>query len=302
MIGTGGTGYAKVDIDALTVFRSRLTKAQNYIYATLQTASTEVGNTLAALAEAISHWEQVLLDCKAALDAAETAEERAQAQACINAAQAKLASLRQYEIQVITDRDTFKEKAQTLLINLSNAIAEVNERLVALGIYLTSTQNISSPSDVDNNSESDNSPKQPQVENNQQDDRQALLDELKARGTKFSEKDIVFITREKSGRIVWIEEGDESRGLHHILYGQGTIKSPGHMTHFRDIGIDGRENIVACIKDLLVNHTPVEVKPGKITGHDYIYRKMIGGSIRKIVVAIGNNGFIVTAHPERDKN
>lgn len=31
-----------------------------------------------------------------------------------------------------------------------------------------------------------------------------LIDEVKARGDKISEKDVVFITKDKNGKIVWL--------------------------------------------------------------------------------------------------
>lgn len=34
-----------------------------------------------------------------------------------------------------------------------------------------------------------------------------LIDEVKARGDKISEKDVVFITKDKKGKIVWLEKG-----------------------------------------------------------------------------------------------
>ena len=51
--------------------------------------------------------------------------------------------------------------------------------------------------------------------------RGALITELKEKGIKFTEKDIIFITRDKTGQIVWLEKGNSSAGLEHILNGNG---------------------------------------------------------------------------------
>lgn len=51
-----------------------------------------------------------------------------------------------------------------------------------------------------------------------------LMDEVKARGDKISEKDVVFITKDKKGKIVWLEKGHLaskgklSSGLVHIKH------------------------------------------------------------------------------------
>lgn len=50
-----------------------------------------------------------------------------------------------------------------------------------------------------------------------------LMDEVKARGDKISEKDVVFITKDKKGKIVWLEKGklksesSKPSGLKHII-------------------------------------------------------------------------------------
>lgn len=295
MIGTGDTSYAQVDTNALTEFSSRLTTIRIDAVAPLQMASIEVENTLAALAEAISYWNRVLLDCIAALHAAETARERAEAQACIDAAQAKLASLRAYVNQVTTDGAAFKAKTQSLLINLSSTIAAIHERLALLGIYLHSSAQ-GSPSSEANHSEPATDTKCSEGKKDQQNDSQALISELKAKGIKFTEKDILFITRDKSGRIVWLEEGDKGRGLHHILYGQGIITNKeykiGHISQFAKNGIVGRENIVSFIHSLLRNNKPVEILPGG----EYIYSKRLKGEAKYIKMIIASNGYLVNSY------
>lgn len=43
-----------------------------------------------------------------------------------------------------------------------------------------------------------------------------LFPELKASGYKYNEKDIIFISRDRSGQLLWLEEGNENAGLVHI--------------------------------------------------------------------------------------
>ena len=47
-----------------------------------------------------------------------------------------------------------------------------------------------------------------------------LKKELRNSNIKFNEKDMVFITRDKTGQIFWLENGNSSAGLKHIMYGK----------------------------------------------------------------------------------
>jgi hypothetical protein len=44
-----------------------------------------------------------------------------------------------------------------------------------------------------------------------------LIDELIAKNVKINVDDIVFITRDRSGQIIWLETGNEMAGLTHIV-------------------------------------------------------------------------------------
>jgi hypothetical protein len=49
--------------------------------------------------------------------------------------------------------------------------------------------------------------------------RADLISELRKNNIKFSEKDIVFIVRDTTRKIVWLENGNLTVGLKHILDG-----------------------------------------------------------------------------------
>ena len=44
-------------------------------------------------------------------------------------------------------------------------------------------------------------------------------------------EDMVFITRDATGQVVWLESGNSGAGLEHILHGNGTTK--GHAGDFK---------------------------------------------------------------------
>lgn len=93
--------------------------------------------------------------------------------------------------------------------------------------------------------------------------------------------------------LIWLEEGNELRGLQHIAKGNGV--TPGHEKEFKEkFGIEGRE-ISAFLRDVLLHGKLVShrIKQGKNrSGHEriYIYKG------KRIVFAIGTNGFIVSAY------
>ena len=125
----------------------------------------------------------------------------------------------------------------------------------------------------------------------------ALISELKAKNVKFSEGDVKFVTRDKTGQIVWLEKGNSNAGLKHILDGNG--KTPGHAADFlRAFGIS-RSEVPAYIEKVITNGTVVnnKLKPvGNRMGYERTY--YYNGE-HYIVTGIGTNGYIVSAYPKR---
>ena len=46
-----------------------------------------------------------------------------------------------------------------------------------------------------------------------------LIKELEKNRIKFNKKDIIFITKDGTGQTLWLEKGNSSAGLEHILNG-----------------------------------------------------------------------------------
>ena len=47
--------------------------------------------------------------------------------------------------------------------------------------------------------------------------KKAFIQELRNRGEKFNEEKIVFITKDATGQIIWLEKGNNLAGLEHIM-------------------------------------------------------------------------------------
>lgn len=114
-----------------------------------------------------------------------------------------------------------------------------------------------------------------------------LLPELKASGFKYSEKDIVFIARDKTGQLIWLEEGNESAGLMHI--------KAHHAEDFRSAHGIGEEDIANLLYDIVTRGNVVSSLPSSNgSGYDRVYDYEEN---YYTFTGIGTNGFIVTAFP-----
>lgn len=126
-------------------------------------------------------------------------------------------------------------------------------------------------------------------------DEESLIAELEKNGVKFSKKNIIFITRDKTGKIIWLEKGNKSAGLEHILNGNG--KSKGHASDFEKAFGIPKTKIPDFLKDVIEKGKIIsnvkETVNGR-TGYKCIY--YYGGK-HYVVYGIGTNGFIVTAFP-----
>lgn len=114
--------------------------------------------------------------------------------------------------------------------------------------------------------------------------KRALIAELKAAGVRFTESDIIWIARDSSKRIVWLERGNATAGLQHIM--------TRHGADFASVGVDGENNVARLILDTVTTKAPTTVGS---TGS--VYRVMMGGSLREMQISVGSNGFVVTAFP-----
>ena len=98
----------------------------------------------------------------------------------------------------------------------------------------------------------------------------------------------VVITRDASGNIKWLENGNSEAGYRHILE-----------RHEEDIyaidGIDSRQDIKLEIKNTINEGTPHDIPADEGGGVAYV----VNPSDRKpLTVITGENGFTVTAIPK----
>ncbi|MBP2057928.1 hypothetical protein J2Z60_001103 [Lactobacillus colini] len=111
-----------------------------------------------------------------------------------------------------------------------------------------------------------------------------LMEELENSGNKFTKSDVLMITRNYDGKLMWLEKGNERAGLKHI-----------ELRHSKDFLPN--QNILILLREVLqlkpILHEKRHEKNGDELSDVYLYEK--DGFTYK--VAYGSNGFIVTFYP-----
>ena len=117
--------------------------------------------------------------------------------------------------------------------------------------------------------------------------KKLLIAELNKAGIKHTPENIIIITQDPSGKIVFLETGkagDKGSGLLHIL--------ENHREDFLQRGITEEQ-----IPDLIVT----AISEGKIIGIQgksrIIYQVEMNGIIQYVSIEISPNGYLVSANP-----
>ena len=125
-----------------------------------------------------------------------------------------------------------------------------------------------------------------------------LIDELKQNNVKFKLADVLFVTRDKTGQIVWLEKGHPGAGLKHILDGDG--ETPGHAADFeRAYGIT-RDKVPDFLREVVSHGEVISSVLKPVRGRMGFERVYSYRGMKYILAGIGTNGFIVSAYPVSD--
>ena len=123
----------------------------------------------------------------------------------------------------------------------------------------------------------------------------SLINELEKSGVKFTKEDVVFVTKDATGQTVWLERGNKSAGLEHILNGDG--KTPGHAADFKNAFGINRDNIPAFLSNVITNGQVVSSTLKITNGRQGFERIYYYDGKHYVLTGIGTNGFIVSAYP-----
>jgi molybdenum-dependent DNA-binding transcriptional regulator ModE len=119
---------------------------------------------------------------------------------------------------------------------------------------------------------------------------QTLLNEMAKSGTKFTSENVIATTRLSDGKIVFMETGKGGvggSGLTHII--------EKHAKDFANIGVN--KNEIPKVIMQAINKNKVVGTVGSGSNIRNVYEVSIGNNIQRVAVGIGDNGYIVTAHP-----
>ena len=122
-----------------------------------------------------------------------------------------------------------------------------------------------------------------------------LIKELEISGVKFSKEDIVFITKDKTGQTIWLENGNSSAGLEHIINGNG--RSLGHAKDFEKAFGVSKAEIPNYLNKVISNGSVISNELKDINGRSGFERIYYFNKKYYVLTGIGTNGFIVTAYP-----
>ncbi|MFI6079465.1 hypothetical protein ACIBBB_00405 [Streptomyces sp. NPDC051217] len=109
--------------------------------------------------------------------------------------------------------------------------------------------------------------------------------ELEENGVRFSPEDLVRTARDRDGRVIFLEQGNERAGLTHVMQ---------HAPEFEQQGI-ARDDIADFVVEAAAEGEIVGYQ-GSGTGRP-IYELTYQGRTQRVAVTVGSNGFIVGANP-----
>ncbi len=106
---------------------------------------------------------------------------------------------------------------------------------------------------------------------------------LEEANVKFNKKNLIFVYESSDKRLIWFEKGDIDSGLIHILN--------QHQDDFENIGVKAIE-VPKYLHDVISKGKIIETN--QKSGRNYIVFQY---EENKILMAIGTNGYIVSAYP-----
>ena len=116
-----------------------------------------------------------------------------------------------------------------------------------------------------------------------------LIQELKSKNIKFSEKDIQFITKDKTGQTIWLENGNSNAGLKHIISRHATDFQSKHGVSQSEI----KNHLNKVFTSGKVEYSRTTQRNGRM-GYERLYTY---NGKHYLLSGVGTNGYIVSAYP-----
>lgn len=126
-------------------------------------------------------------------------------------------------------------------------------------------------------------------------DRKYGIKDLEKAGVKFNKEEVIFVTKDKTGQLIWLEKGNMNAGLEHIINGNGLRK--GHADDFKKAFNIQKENIASYLNHIISTGEIISNKTKIIGLHKGFERIYSCDGNYYLLTGIGTNGFIVSAYP-----
>jgi len=114
-----------------------------------------------------------------------------------------------------------------------------------------------------------------------------LMEELAQSGVKYTPEDVLMVTRNSNGDLLWLEKGHEGKdGFVHIL--------EDHAINFEDQGYT-TEQIPELLKSVL------DTNPIRVTSKNGGLEAVYNYNGHNYTVGYGTNGYVVSFYPSKGK-
>ena len=110
---------------------------------------------------------------------------------------------------------------------------------------------------------------------------------------KFNADDVLFVTKDKSDQLIWLEKGNDDAGLNHILN-----------KHANDFFVKhnvSKENIASHIKEIVTNGNIEYSRLTMRRNREGIEKLYSYNGKYYLLTGVGTNGFLVSAYPIKEK-
>lgn len=118
-----------------------------------------------------------------------------------------------------------------------------------------------------------------------------LIAELKKRGVKFTEENILFITKDGTGQTIWLETGSQATGMKHII----SRHADDFLTKYGIVKTEIVSHLEMIFHQGKVEYSRITPKTG---GYERLYSH---NGKYYLLAGVGENGYIVSAYPIEEK-
>ena len=120
-----------------------------------------------------------------------------------------------------------------------------------------------------------------------------MLKQLIVAKVKFNADDVLFVTNDKSGQLIWLEKGNDNAGLNHIL--------KKHSDDFFAKHNVSKDNIASHINEIVTNGNIEYARVTKRGNRKGIEKLYSHNGKYYLLTGAGTNGFMVSAYPIKEK-